>query len=224
MKILRISLINTVDFHTMGETQGSTIDFLKNSEGIPYIPATHIKGVMRTEAERIMRSTMDYKHGIFKIKPDNNFSDAENKRIKGIRTENELKLRETCSIVCNIFGKIHDVNSQAYHEGKIKITDFIADKKFLSVSRMHVAINRNNLSKEERALFRTRAVPAGSRFTGYLFIRDLSEDENKLLMASLHSMCHYGLGGERSRGLGYFQIEGPTTISYEEFLMGGVLL
>ncbi len=224
MKILKISLINIVDFHTMGETQGFTIDFLKNSEGIPYIPATHIKGVMRTEAERIMRSTMDHKHEIFELKPDNNFSKAENERIKSIRTEKELKLRETSSIVCNIFGKIHDENSQTYHEGKIKITDFIAEKGVLSVSRMHVSIHRNNLSKEDGALFRTRVVPAGSRFTGYLFIRDLSEDENKLLMASLHSMCHYGLGGERSRGLGCFQIEGPTIISYDEFLKGGVLL
>ncbi len=224
MKILKISLINTVDFHTMGETQGSTADFLKNSKGVPYIPATHIKGVMRTEAERIMRSIMGYKNNFIEPKPEDDASEAEKERIKGIRTEKELKLRDLSSVVCNIFGKIHDENAETYHEGKIKITDFIADKGVISVSRMHVSISRDNLSKKEGALFRTRVVPAGSKFTGYLFIRDLTEDENKLLMASLHSMCHYGLGGERSRGLGNFRIEGPTTISYEEFLKGGVLL
>ncbi|HWQ62965.1 MAG TPA: RAMP superfamily CRISPR-associated protein, partial [Methanospirillum sp.] len=155
MKILRIGLINTTDFHTMGEAQGSTIDFLKNSKGIPYIPATHVKGIMRTEAERIMRSAMDYKNGFLQSEIDNNTSDAERERIKRIRTENELKLREISSIVCNIFGKIHGEDAETYHEGKIKITDFIADKGVMSVSRMHVSINRSYLSKKDGALFRT---------------------------------------------------------------------
>lgn len=219
MKILKLTFVNTVDFHTMGESQGSTLDYLKNSKGIPYIPGTHIKGVMRSEAERIMRSVLDHKREILEF--EDNVSDEDKKRI---RTEKELELREVSSDVCNIFGKIHSETIEGYYEGKIKVTDFIADKEVISASRMHVSIDRDKLSKKEGALFRTRVVPAGSRFTGYLLIRDLSSDENKLLMASLHSMCHYGLGGERSRGLGNFKIEGPTIVSYEEFIKGGVLL
>jgi CRISPR/Cas system CSM-associated protein Csm3 (group 7 of RAMP superfamily) len=224
MKILRIILINTVDFYTRGTSQGSTTDFLRNSEGYPYIPATHIKGVMRTEAERIMRSRMDYKYEPLKFESDTDVSDAEEERRKKIRTEEELKIREVSPDVCNLFGKRHGENSEVYHEGKIKLTDFIADKKVMSVPRMHVAIDREKLSKKGKSLFRILAVPGGSRFTGYLFMLNLTEDENKLLMASLHSMCHYGLGGERSRGMGDFKIEECSSISYEEFIKGGVFL
>lgn len=221
MNIFKLTLINTTDFHTRGDVQGSTIDYLKNFKEVPYIPATHIKGVMRTEAERIMHSVMKYKDE--PLEPDNVILDTDIERIKDLNTKKELNLREISSTVCNIFGKIHSDTVEGYHEGKIKITDFIANEEILSASRMYVSINRNFLSKQERALFKIRTVPAGSRFTGYILTQDLNDEENKLLLGSLHSMCHYGLGGNRSRGLGNFIIEGPTKISYEEFVKGGVL-
>lgn len=218
MKILKITLVATTDFHTTGNIQGSTIDYLKNDKGRSYIPGTHIKGVMRSEAERIMRSVMNYKPNIVQL--DKSLSEEEKKRIL---TQEEMDVRENSPDVYNIFGRIHKDNLSGYHEGKIRITDFVANDDVTAVSRMHVSIRRDSLSKKTHYLFTSKAVPAGVGYTGYIIIRNLNEQDTKLLMASLHSMVHYGLGSERSRGLGSFEIELLEEISYEKFIEGGAL-
>ena len=123
--------------------------------------------------------------------------------------------------MCRVFGMPHFIDDKKYREGKIRVTDFTAKDEVVSASRMHVSINWNTLSKKESALFRTRVVPAGCQFTGYIITKTLEETEIKLLKGSLHSMAHYGLGGERSRGLGSFDIESYKQISCEDFLKEG---
>jgi CRISPR/Cas system CSM-associated protein Csm3 (group 7 of RAMP superfamily) len=207
MKIWKISFIFNNDFHTTGELKGSLVDFLKDSENNPYIPATHIKGVMRTEAERILRSIENipcYITGKPKI----------------ILCE-EVKKGEYKCDVCRIFGAPN--NRSEYKEGKIRVTDFRTEIEIIGVSRMHVSIERDRQIKSKEALFNILSVPSKTEFSGHIFIRqDLTESESKLLMASIHSMCHYGLGKERSRGLGGLDnsLEGMkiTEITQEEYL------
>ena len=54
MEIWKLVITLKTDFHTAGVTKGSTIDVLKDEKCV-YIPASHIKGVIRTEAERIIK-------------------------------------------------------------------------------------------------------------------------------------------------------------------------
>jgi len=218
MNIWRIRLVATSDFHTSSESKGSTIDYLRNIDDIPYIPGTHIKGVMRTEAERILRYTEDIDCW---ITGDIHLEGASEDKKRPYKTCEELKRGEYGCDVCRVFGMPHGTVDVNYREGKIRITDFIADSTVVSASRMHVSINRNTLSKRDSALFRTRVVPAGCQFTGYIITKTLEENERKLLKGSMHSMAHYGLGGERSRGLGSFNIESFEPISYEDFLKEG---
>ncbi len=210
MNIWKVSLKATSDFHTAGKSSGSTIDYLKNSEDMPYIPATHIKGVMRTEAERIIRTLKDVNCWVTGD-PDQKEVSEENKR--KIRSCRDLS-DETCD-VCRIFGTPNDDNK--YREGKIRVTDFVYTEGNKSTSaRMHVSIDRDMLSNTGGRLYRTFAVPSGTVFSGYFIIRNLSDDDNKLLWGALHSMCHYGLGGERSRGMGSFEVAGIEEIDYEQ--------
>ena len=216
MKIWKIELVADSDFHTYGDSKGSTLDYLKDAEGMPYIPGTHVKGVMRTEAERILRSfqgidcwiTGDLGVGI----------DASEQNKRKIKTCEALDRGEYGCDVCRVFGVPNIKGGKAYREGKIRVTDFRAEKNPVSVSRMHVSIDRDRLSNKSGALHRIQLVPAGSRFTGYIITKKLGESEEKLLRASIHSMVHYGLGGERSRGLGSFKLEPIKEISYEEFV------
>lgn len=218
MIIWQITLVATSDFHTSSEAKGSTIDYLRNIDDIPYIPGTHIKGVMRTEAERILRHIDKIDCW---ITGDIHLKDASEDKKRPYKTCDELKNGGYGCDVCRVFGMPHGTIDVNYREGKIRITDFIANSTVFSASRMHVSIKRNTLSKKDSALFRTRVVPAGCQFTGYIISKTLEENERKLLIGSMHSMAHYGLGGERSRGLGSFDIKSYKQISYEDFLKEG---
>lgn len=218
MIIWQITLVATSDFHTSSEAKGSTTDYLRNIDNIPYIPGTHIKGVMRTEAERILRSIKNIDCW---ITGDVEIVDASEDKKRPFKTCEELKNGGYGCDVCRVFGMPHFINDNNYREGKIRVTDFTANGSVVSASRMHVSIDRDTHSKRNNALFRTRVVPAGCQFTGYIITKVLSEDEKKLLKGSMHSMAHYGLGGERSRGLGSFDIESFKQISYKDFLKEG---
>ncbi len=218
MIIWQITLVATSDFHTSSEAKGSTIDYLRNIDGIPFIPGTHIKGVMRTEAERILRSTKDIDCW---ITGDIYMEGASEDNKRPLKICEKLKNGKYGCDVCRVFGMPHFINDKNYREGKIRVTDFTAGDKVVSASRMHVSIDRGNLSKTESHLFRTCVVPVGCQFIGYIITKDLNENEKRLLKGSMHSMAHYGLGGERSRGLGNFDIESYKSISYDDFLKEG---
>ncbi|WP_462273252.1 RAMP superfamily CRISPR-associated protein [Methanohalophilus sp.] len=210
MNIWKVSLRATSDFHTAGKSSGSTIDYLKNSENMPYIPATHIKGVMRTEAERIIRTLKDVNCWVTGDPDQKEVSENNKRKIRSCTDNSD----EPCE-VCKIFGSPNDDNN--YSEGKIRVTDFVYTEGNKSTSaRMHVSIDRDMLSNTGGGLYRTFAVPSGTVFSGYFIARNLSDDDNKLLWAALHSMCHYGLGGERSRGMGSFEVAGIEEIDYEQ--------
>lgn len=215
MKIWKIGLVADSDFHTYGDSKGSTLDYLKDTEGIPYIPGTHVKGVMRTEAERILRSLQGISCWITGDLDIENVSEQNKRKIK---TCEALDRGEYGCDICRVFGVPNIKGGKTYREGKIRVTDFRAEKNPTSVSRMHVSIDRDMLSNKSGALHRIQLVPAGSRFTGYIITKKLGETEEKLLRASLHSMIHYGLGGERSRGLGSFKLEHIEETSYEDFV------
>lgn len=189
MKILKISLTFKNDFHTTGESKGSLVDFLKDSDDNPYIPASHIKGVMRTEAERLLRSTQNIPCFITGNPKIILCSEVKNGGFK-------------CD-VCRIFGVPNVEGGVDYREGKIRVTDFKTYNNVQAISRMHVSIERETQTKSEHALFNMLSVPSKTEFSGYILIREaLTTSEEKLLHASIHSMAHYGLGKDRSRGLG----------------------
>jgi CRISPR/Cas system CSM-associated protein Csm3 (group 7 of RAMP superfamily) len=186
MKILRVSLIFKNDFHTTGGQKGSIVDFLRDSKDNSYIPSTHIKGIMRTEAERLLRST-------------ENISCFITGNPKIVLCEEVENGGYGCDI-CRIFGA---PKKGSYKEGKIRITDFKVDNKVDVSSRTHVSIKRDTQTKSKSALFEMRSVSPGAKFSGYIFVRDiLTASEEKLLYASIVSMTHYGIGKCRSRGLG----------------------
>ncbi|MBE0524585.1 MAG: hypothetical protein IBX40_09680 [Methanosarcinales archaeon] len=213
MKILKLSMVFKNEFHTTGETKGSLIDFLKDSKESPYIPATHIKGIMRTEAERILRS-------VEKI-PCYITGDPRSKSMN-VTLCDEVKNGGFGCDVCRIFGVPNTDGGGDFREGKVRITDFRTDKKVGAVSRTHVSIDRGTQTKTEHALFNMLSVPSKTQFTGYILVRDeLTDPENKLLYASMHSMAHYGIGKDRSRGLGGIDtVDGFSIleISQDEFL------
>ncbi len=221
MKIFKITLSCTTDFNTSGGSQGSTVDILKDEKGFAYIPGSHIKGVMRTEAERMIRTVKGINCWITGDADKEKVDEDKNKR--GVVLCEGLKVRgEYECEVCPLFGVPNNDGTALYQEGKLKIMDFRIVDNPVSVARMHVSIKRDYLSRQDGGLFRTKAIPSGSKFSGYFILKDLSEAEERLLWASLHSMCDYGLGGGRSRGLGCFELSRAEEIAFEDFVQEGV--
>ncbi len=193
--IWRAVLECTSGFHTMGDVEGSYIDYLKDPVGhYPYIPATHVKGVMRCEAERLLRGAQQM--------PDCSITGDPKIRL----CDDIRKGRFGCA-VCRIFGppRTDGITNKNYLEGSIRVTDFraVKPKSVLSEQRTHVVINRDTQTKEKRHLFSKNIVSSGTKFRGFIILReDLDETDQNLLIASIQAMADYGLGGNRSRGLG----------------------
>ncbi len=198
IKELRIKLKN--DFHTTGLAKGSTVDILKDNQENIYIPATHIKGVIRTEAERLYGAGCQ------------------------ITCFNEKSKMITCKTpdsaecpICRMFGS-PNLEGKEILVSKLRFLDFRSDGNETS-ERTHASIDRDTGSKTDKALFTEKTVPEGTEFAGYILIRkELKDMEEKLLKGAIHSAAHYGFGSGRSRGLGGIEIIKYKEISKKEFI------
>ncbi len=202
-KIIELRIKLKDDFHTTGLEKGSTIDVLKDNEGNFYIPGTHIKGVVRTEAERL-----------FGVGCQITDIDKESK-ISKIKTCTNPETNE-CPI-CRMFGS-PNLEGKEFLVPKLRFLDFHSDGNEAS-TRTHVSIKRDTGSKTDKALYTEKTVPKGTEFTGYIMIRkELNNKEEKLLKGAIYSASHYGFGGNRSRGLGGVEIVKYEEISKEDFI------
>lgn len=203
MEVWEIELTCTSPFHTTGTVAGSFIQVLRTGRGLTggevYIPATHLKGVMRCEAERIMRTIQDIPCYITGDPADSG----------RIQVCDEVEKGENLCPICSVFGVPHSDGGGRYREGKIRVMDFyLTDGEDHRIERRsHVTINREFLAKEEHALYSEEVVPAQSVFSGQIIIRQaLTEEEERLLRGCINAMADYGIGRDRSRGFGQVSV------------------
>jgi len=201
MNVWEIEVKLLSDLHTSGERRGSVVDIMRR-DGKPYLPASHVKGVVRTEAERIW----------FGCKGERPcyITDMKEKRIWCCDDSNNYG----CP-VCGMFGVPEQEKKEGdeYTEAKIRFTDFYLTGK--ESERPHVRIDRKTGSKRRRALYSERTVSRGGSFRGFIIIRDLNDEEEGLLEGALHSASDYGFGGGRSRGLGLAEIVIDKNVSFD---------
>jgi CRISPR/Cas system CSM-associated protein Csm3 (group 7 of RAMP superfamily) len=212
MKMWKVELRLCSDFHTAGETRGSVIHVLK-SGNMPLIPGSHIKGVLRTEAERLWFGKEGGRKCFLTGTPD-----GTEKEPAGIK---KCEDKDGCPI-CGLFG-VPEQENKGYTEAKLKFTDFLCSQANNESERTHVRIDRYKGAKGERALFTEKTVARGSVFIGFILLRALTNGEEKLLRGALRSASDYGFGCGRTRGLGCVEItinEG-TMAELKEVLRGG---
>jgi CRISPR/Cas system CSM-associated protein Csm3 (group 7 of RAMP superfamily) len=198
MKIWEVELRLCSDFHTAGEIRGAVIHILKNKSGMPYIPSSHIKGVVRTEAERIWFGV----HGGERKCYVTGAPGGTEENPAGIE---RCKEEWGCPI-CGMFG-VPEQEHKGYKEAKVKFTDFLLSGENKESERAHVRIKREIGAKEPRALFTERTIEKGCVFKGFILMRDMEEEAENLLRGALHSASDYGFGGGRTRGLGWVEIK-----------------
>lgn len=164
----------------------------------PYIPGSSLKGKVRFEAERIARKAG---HNNICFPPSvNNMCGGKigttQQQYGG--SGNSGDSNNIC-ICCRLFGTAGKTSIAS----KVKFRDcYPINKVERMLTRAGTALDRKSGSVYRNALYSTDAVPADTKFGFEIVCDNLSEEELKLLRASLKSVQDSSLGGLSSRGFG----------------------
>ncbi|MEM3056415.1 MAG: CRISPR-associated RAMP protein Csx7 [Candidatus Bathyarchaeia archaeon] len=157
---------------------------LRDPAGQPYIPGSSLKGRTRAEAERIARAK-----GMEVCNPPN---------VKTMCGTRKRSVEEFC-IVCRIFGTAGSISVAS----KVRFRDAYPTVRVEQLlERTGIAIDRTLGTVMGRALYTIEAVPAGTTFNLEIVAENLTDEELKLLLASLKSVEDSALGGSSTRGFG----------------------
>ncbi len=167
---------------------------VKNGNGIVYIPASTIKGKLRSVSKKIALTIDEF--GVVCHGKDS---------LEVCKTE----LDKAC-IICRLFGSV-------YNEGKLIFTDasLLTDDEmkikyfkkmdpfthFQSEYQSGNRLYRTLRTSSAKHLYVSESCLEGLVFEGKMYLkRDMTEDEKKLLKWSIKSLTH--IGGHKGRGLG----------------------
>lgn len=191
--------------------------FLKDINGLPYIPGSSLKGVLRSYLEKILKGIGKEVCSVPKICSDKfNNKEAREEILNIIRKEhngeseiNELELisremySEVCEI-CHLFGS--GVNAS-----KILIRDLkVNESSFKGYEiRSGNAIDRDKNKTIKGALYTMEIVPADTIFDMKIVLENPDKTDLHNVSFLLKSMEEgdISIGGSVSRGLGGFVLE-----------------
>jgi CRISPR-associated RAMP protein (TIGR02581 family) len=203
----RGTLVLLNEMHIGSGRGDGTTDALvvKDINGIPYIPGSSLRGVIRSEIERIAASLG--LNPCMLIKDNNCVTTSRNlqdnfKEILKVKDYSEIDdfLNDSSKVcpVCRLFGS-------TVVASKIKVTDLPMDRLNSNTTVRHgVAINRDTDTAQKKAKFDFETVPLGSKFTFELIGENLTDDDLALLAVGIQEMVdgNFWIGGNTARGLG----------------------
>ena len=209
------------------EPTGTDLPVLKTPTGEPYIPGSSLKGVLRFETEKILRTLaaqnleingkklwacniLEDKERCIPLSDDSlrkkTFEDLEKEaKNNGVVDEEELtkKIIENSCTACRIFGS-------PVMASRIYIKDaFLVGNTVKTEIRDGIAVDRDTGTVKEGAKFDYEVVPAGTVFTLNILLENVEEWEVGLisLILNMWSKEQMLIGGKNSSGLGWSKIE-----------------
>jgi len=166
---------------------------LKNGEKKPIIPASSLKGLFRSEFERIIQVTKK-----------NTTNTTICTKDSPIITQAKNKPSHECP-VCRLFG------SQE-RKGCLKIQDAILQDENPSISvRTKITINRKTRTNLKRGLAFFELIEPKSQFNFYARLENIDENSEEMkiftfILKELQS-GRIRIGGQKSSGMGIFTIQ-----------------
>lgn len=203
--IVHYEVLTHSDLHIGGHTTIEPADVdnpvIKNIQGYPIIPGSSLKGVLRTEMERLLKGINNPK----------------------IEVCNIFEINGGCNIcpVCKLFGG-KDLASS------IKMKDLTANSKRTMI-RDGVAIERKNRKSKDGGKYDSEVVPKGTIFTGLCTIENtkLGNYNHAKLGAFLSLLdffneCSGSIGQASSRGFGEVKMHiiNINCITAQDYLEG----
>jgi len=196
-----------------GGATESDLPVVKDLAGLPYIPGSSLKGVLRSHVESLLRAWKPELACLSTSKPQAG-------KVKGCLTQEQVtgmkqesknaeelsrKLIDESCWTCGLFGA-------PWLASKVLIRDLtvVSDTWFGHyLSREGVAIDRDTETAGEGLLYDFEAVPPGTRFHFEMVVENANQAEQGLVMLGLRELekGRISLGGGRSRGLGRVTLE-----------------
>ena len=173
---------------------------------IPYIPRSTIKGILRSEAEKIARSYTKFDSSI-KVKCNNypkSFCRVEQKN----EYDQEINYIEPC-LICRIFGG-EDLASHIIFSDGLPNEETL--KNFQTKLIPGIAIDRKKQVSADGSLFFIETLQPGAEFEFEMIINNISKETKPLefkILRFLFKMVKCGfvsIGGHKSTGMGKFQL------------------
>lgn len=214
--VISWEIVTKSDLHIGGHGSSGPADVdlpvLRNSEDYPIIPGSSIKGVLRTELERLLRGI-----GIDVCTvPDVCYSSGWLDK----HQEKKDKPFDPC-LVCQIFGS-------GGNSSPVRIRDATVDKK-MTVIRDGVAIDRKTRKARQGSKYDLEAVPKGTVFSGdvtlencTLYGKNYARVGGLLSLVEFFNSCSGTMGHAVSRGYGEVEvsIREIRIISADDYLTG----
>ena len=204
---------------------------IRDENNNPYIPGTSLKGILRSNIERIIATgaidTESYKYKACNIlmqdekkseekdeSTENYLSHTcvDNKALKYIKEKYkgdsqriaEEIYKNQCD-VCKLFGGHGFASRIQIGDAKAILKD---GEKVHTQIRDGVAIDRDTLTQRNGAKYTYEQVGAGTKFNFYMTVENL-EDEHKVLLGLIVNLVEKGelkVGGKTSAGLGIIKL------------------
>lgn len=187
---------------------------LKDSNGMPLIPGSSLKGVLRSTVERILQNDCfgEYRSCLIVNSPC-----VSTEKIKKMKEDlkrqckdeeeyfkklAEAIYKESCD-VCRIFG-----SNNIAAKLQIKDLNYVGEGKVVYEVRDGVGIDRETGTAFDRAKYDFEIVPAGCRFELEIIADNLEEKEEEIfkLCVNLLKNGDISVGGKVSRGLGSIRL------------------
>lgn len=203
MKNLLLTVTMDSPLHIGGEVRQNTDAMrpvLKTMDGLPYIPATSVKGVLRHAVEALLKGV-----GVGRP-PVCNAPNAE-------RMCQPFDDHDRVCPACRLFGS-------PWREASLYFPHLTLTKEYLALverkrqegvpqtyTRTGIRINRRRHVVEEQFLFTTELFEPGVPWTFSGTVQFTGKEDVELTPLYLGARAVSMLGGQRSRGLGWCQVE-----------------
>lgn len=181
---------------------GSDLPVLRNALGRPFIPGASLKGAFRARLEGLIRTVAESEVRDFK--------EIEDRMRKGMAEQPDDEIWKQSTMIELTFGA-------PWLAGRILFKDAMIDPDFWFGQfevRNGVALNRDTDTVEQGLLYDYEVVPAGMRFDFELVMENATDWQLGMIVLGLQPWIRgeMQLGGFRSRGLGYVQLD---NVSYD---------
>lgn len=196
------------------EPIGTDLPVVKGPDGMPFIPGSSIKGVVRFQVERVLR-TLDRKPDLWACDPfqDPCVSDREKEKLWGESKRNEAmfaeKVFDASCTACRMFGS-------PWFAGRVACKDayLVNSDRLVRVTQVRdgVGIDRDLGAARSGIKYDFETVVPGSRFRIEIVAENLDDWELGLLVTVLNWWGEEGfaIGGKSTRGPGWGRLEEIT--------------
>lgn len=192
------------------EPVGTDLPIIRDAVGRPFIPGSSFKGVLRTQAEQIVRAIAGSEGACIPTGQEEErcIPRTEMATIRERYTD-DVALAEAVwdgsCLVCRTFGS-------PWLASHVQVRDLLVDEATWFGQfqvRDGVAIDRDKGTVGEGLLYNYETVPAGTRFACHILLENADPWQRGLLWLGLRPFIagDAALGGFTSRGLGWVKLE-----------------